>query len=55
MLERWTQGDLTLDQALGLVQDPKVEVLLLYSRELEGSSTEPSWWGGDATQDKLPP
>ena len=35
-----TRGDLTLDQASGLVQDPKVEVLLLYSGELEGSSSE---------------
>ena len=38
--ERWTQGDRTLDQASGLVQDPKVEVLLLYCGELEGSSSE---------------
>ena len=37
---RWTQGDLTLDQASGLVQDPKVEVLFLYCGELEGSNSE---------------
>ena len=38
--KRWTQGDLTLGQASGLVQDPKVEVLLLYCGELEGSNSE---------------
>ena len=38
--ERWTLGDLTLDQASGLVQDPNVEVLLLYCGELEGSNSE---------------
>ena len=49
VLERWAQGGLTLHQASGLVQDPKVEVLLLY-RELEGSISERSWSGGDDKQ-----
>ena len=38
--EGWTQGDLTIDQASGLVQDPKVEVLLLHCGELEWSSSQ---------------
>ena len=50
VLERWTRGDLTLDQASGQVQDPKVEVLVLCCGELEGSSSERSWWGGYDTR-----
>ena len=50
VLERWTQGALTLDQASELVQDPKVQVLFLYCGELYGSSSEWSWWGGDNTR-----
>ena len=48
--EGWTQGDLTIDQASGLVHDPKVEVRLLHCGGLEWSSSQWSWGDCDKTK-----
>ena len=55
--ERWTQGDRTLDQASGLVQDPKkVEVLLLvYTAGSLKGQAQTDHGGVVTTPDKPPP
>ena len=54
VLERWTQGDLTLDQASRLVQDPKVELISLCFGGLKGQA-QSDHGGVVTTQDKPPP